>query len=278
MEMTMKIICNLVLGILLFANISYATLTPGTVPVTKTGGSSPVLQNGSITDTGTASGAGNVGIGSTNPSTTLDVNGTVSNTGEIVNGNVGIGTINPINPLVVNGSASFLGLGNVGIGSTIPGQALDVNGTMRSTGVLVNGNVGIGTASAGNPLVIVGSAQFIGAGNVGIGTTSPNNEFVLKGSSGHQWGTPIPVVTSCGTSPTIKGTDNDFQVQVGSVSATGCTITFGRGTYQDATCILENQSLGVVNAFTYTVSSTAVVASQTGLTGAILNGHCDFKN
>jgi hypothetical protein len=71
-----KIILSLILAFLVF-HVAFATLTAGKIPVTKTGGSSPVLQNGSITDTGTSGGAGNVGIGSATPGTALDVNGTV---------------------------------------------------------------------------------------------------------------------------------------------------------------------------------------------------------
>ena len=54
-----------------------STLTAGYTPVTAQGGSTPQLQNASIYDTGTTSGAGNVGINSTNPGQRLDVQGTV---------------------------------------------------------------------------------------------------------------------------------------------------------------------------------------------------------
>ncbi len=72
----MKILIGLLLTLIL-SSPTYATLTPGTIPVTKTGGSNPVLQNGSITDTGTASGVGNVGIGTSTPGKALDVNGNI---------------------------------------------------------------------------------------------------------------------------------------------------------------------------------------------------------
>jgi hypothetical protein len=57
---------------LIIPTLSYATLTVGNVPVTKTGGSTPVIQNSDITDIN-----GNVGIGSTNPGVALDVQGTI---------------------------------------------------------------------------------------------------------------------------------------------------------------------------------------------------------
>lgn len=71
----MKLLIKLILLTFCLNSVAYATLTPTTVPVTKTGGSTPVLQNGSITDTGTSAGVGNVGIGSSTPGQALDVNG-----------------------------------------------------------------------------------------------------------------------------------------------------------------------------------------------------------
>ena len=76
----MKKIMLLIAGVFL-TTLAYATLTNGVVPVTKSGTSNPpTLQNGSITDTGTAGGAGNVGINYPSPTDTLDVGGTAKAT------------------------------------------------------------------------------------------------------------------------------------------------------------------------------------------------------
>jgi len=130
-----------------------ATLTVTRVPVTKTGGSTPVLQNGSITDLGTSSGAGNVGIGSMAPGQLLDVTGTARVTGFTMSGH------SPINGYVLTASdsngdttwSSAGGIGgwtvsgndvyetnggNVGIGSSIPTEKLSIaNVTNGTTGV-----------------------------------------------------------------------------------------------------------------------------------------------
>lgn len=77
-----------ILGYGLLATISYAALTNGYTPVTKNGAANPpTVQNGSIFDTGTSSGFGNVGIGSTAPGATLDVGGGTVAIGHVINSN-----------------------------------------------------------------------------------------------------------------------------------------------------------------------------------------------
>ena len=78
---------------------------------------------------------GNLGIGSTSPSGTLDVEG----------------TINPAIFFATSATASD----NVGIGSFNPGQKLDVQGTVR----ILNGNIGIGTSNVGSLITIGGNCK-----------------------------------------------------------------------------------------------------------------------
>ena len=166
--------------------------------------------------------------------------------------------------------------GNVGIGSTVPRAKLEVDGTIYAT------NIGIGTTAPQAALDINGSIQASGTGNVfvsgniGIGTTAPTQVLGINGVIAHVWGAPIPVISSCGTGPAVKGTDNAFEITAGT-SATGCVATFA-GTYGDAICTVTNQSASAVNALTYTVSASAVTITQTALGGNLLDVHCDFKN
>lgn len=208
------------------------------------------------------------------------------------NGNIGIGTINPVNAIEVKGSLAGLGYG-------VQGENLDASGYgyFASYSAAGKGVIIASTGSGFSPLpsqtaILTDSGENLNFGNnaltvyetmdtngnVGIGTTIPNNRFVVKGSITQQWGTNIPVISSCGGgTPSVKGTDNDFQITVGTV-ATGCTASFG-GTYQDASCTVSNQSMSITSALGYTVSKTAIVISQdVGLSSDLLNVHCGFKN
>ena len=168
-----------------------------------------------------------------------------------LNGNIGIGTTAPKGKLEVDG---ILYATSIGINTTSPQTALDINGSIQATGT---GNVFV-------------------SGNVGIGTTAPTQVLGVNGVIAHVWGAPIPVISACGTGPAVKGTDNAFEITVGT-SATGCTATFA-GTYGDAVCTVTNQSVSVVNAMTYTVSATAVTITQANSGGNKIDVYCDFKN
>ncbi len=133
-----------------------------------------------------------------------------------INGNLGIGTTNPSFKLQVEGTAqlkgntSSVGLfvdsdGEVGIGTVTPSSLLEVKGTAQlmgsssTTGLVVNssGNVGIGTTNITQMLQVEGTAQIKGGaayvglvvttnGNIGVGTTSPSGYFTV-GSSGKKY-------------------------------------------------------------------------------------------
>src|SRR6185312_1553377 len=97
--------------------------------------------------------SGNVGIGSTAPGKTLDVQGTVRATAFVGDGSALTG-INSSQWATQNTTDVSLAGGNVGIGTTL---------TTTSALTVMNGNVGIGTWVPANLLDV--------KGNIGISTT-----------------------------------------------------------------------------------------------------------
>lgn len=85
-------------------------------------------------------------------------------------------------------------------------------------------------------------------------------------------GTP-PVVSSCGTSPVIAGSDNAFTITVGATT-TSCTISFKVPFNSTPTCVVSDQTQSLVNALSYSVTASAVTLSQTALGGSKLDVHC----
>lgn len=236
--------------LLTFSTLSYATLTNTMIPVVKNGASNPpTLQNGSVTDLGTSSGPANVGIGSTNPGTTLDVQGTVrainftsnsasfTGTGPGLTGGTGGFQFDPANLNVSSPTFNILTNGNVGIKTTTPITTLDVQGTITFDNI--NGNSEITNLNGSSFLarysdnttsnVYWGSTAAVGtkptvpiftigadSGNVGVGTdTTPDATLEIT----HKTGSPAfdisSTLTTTGDYMTVADGGN---VGVGSIN------------------------------------------------------------
>ena len=83
----------------------------------------------------------------------------------------------------------------------------------------------------------------------------------------------IPTLTSCGTgTPAISGTDFNGAVTLGT-SATGCTITFATAYTIAPFCNVTWQNTPLASQ-NYTVSTTAIILTQSSTSGNIVNYTC----
>ena len=115
-----------------------------------------------------------------------------------------------------------------------------------------------------------------GGSSMPTATGSYSGSTLLVGANGHiaTYMATAPVLSSCGSSPSITGSDTAFVITVGS-TATGCTATFNKTWTSNPVCTVTNQSQSIVSAMTYTVSTTAVTISQAaGLSGNIIDVIC----
>lgn len=112
------------------------------------------------------------------------------------------------------------------------------------------------------------------SGATTIGNSTTTFTFLTNGHITSTSTSNTPVLSSCGTTPSIVGSDAAGTVTVGSVAATGCTITFANAYVNAPACTVTEQTGSVTNVFSYTLSTTAIVVSQTGLTSDKLNYVC----
>jgi hypothetical protein len=124
----------------------------------------------------------------------------------------------------------------------------------RSSGLITDMKVGNTTA---NP-----TTEFQGTGLITI-----NPHVAYSGAS--------PIVSACGTGPTIDAhaSDNTGTVNVGTVAAASCTVTFASAFTTWNHCRITSQS--TIASFAYSYTLAAITVTGTSLVGDKFDYQCD---
>jgi hypothetical protein len=89
--------------------------------------------------------------------------------------------------------------------------------------------------------------------------------------------TTAPALTSCGTSPSISGTDVAATVTMGTGSPTGCTITFNTAFTSAPHCTVTWHGTPLTTQ-TYAVTNTALTLAQQATSSDIVDYQCIGPN
>ncbi len=114
----------------------------------------------------------------------------------------------------------------------------------------------------------------------GLGPTElVNGNFIeyLDTVGHHRVTGSTPVLTSCGTSPSIIGTDISGEVTMGTATPTGCVITFANTYTNKPLCTVTWQATPLASQ-SYTTTVTAITLVQTGTSSNKVNYKCDAQS
>lgn len=88
-----------------------------------------------------------------------------------------------------------------------------------------------------------------------------------------QGGTGTPALTSCGTTPSITGTDVAGTVTMGTGTPTGCVITFGTPYATAPHCVVSWIATPLASQ-SYATSATAITLTQTATSSNVVKYIC----
>ncbi|MBI3442636.1 MAG: hypothetical protein HY007_02630 [Candidatus Sungbacteria bacterium] len=254
------------------------------------------LGNASTTQIGSTGSAyfgttsGNVGVGTTTPSQLFSVHGNSYISGTLYLGAAvtATSTLN-VTGLTTLGNASTTQIGStgsayfgttsgsVGVGTTSPwGLSAIEQGTETYSFVVSNNG-------SSTPALSVNGVN--GNGKIGVGTTTPyagfsiqsnldalnTDAFVVATSSraavfgidndGHRFTSgPAPALSSCGTSPSVVGSDGGGTVTNGTSGGGACTLTFAKAFRATPYCNV-NTGANTASSSVTSISTSAVTFS-----------------
>ena len=104
------------------------------------------------------------------------------------------------------------------------------------------------------------------AGSLAFGFTSILDGIGLGSAT-------APALTSCGTSPSISGTDLSGTVTMGTGTPTGCVITFNSAKTAAPHCVVTWRATPLASQ-SYTISTTALTLTQTATSSNLVDYAC----
>lgn len=145
--------------------------------------------------------------------------------------------------------------------------------TIAST---LTGALGIGTTSPGALLAIKGTTSdipFLISSTTA--TLASSTLFMVDRAGSLHLGGGTPVLSSCGTAPSLGANSTD---QAGTMtfgaSAGGCTLTFSAAKASVPHCLVSTQAVSLVNAYTVAVTATTLTITQAASGGVLFDYFC----
>ena len=86
-----------------------------------------------------------------------------------------------------------------------------------------------------------------------------------------------PALTSCGTSPSIVGTDIAGTVTLGTAGPTGCTITFNSAYANTPICSVTWEATPLASQ-SYAVTASKITLTQTATSSDVVDFVCHAQN
>lgn len=179
---------------------------------------------------------------------------------------VALGNITP-NTAGLNGIISLPETNNTCFGSGasqetlcgLTGHAFGVNPNNSGSQTIAQLNFTLGSFTQGG---------LISPGGINVTGSSSNGHMLFSGPS-----LSAGALSSCGTSPTINGTDSAGTITVGSAAGTTCVLTFANAWGTAPSCVVTDDSAIVAIQGT-TTTTTLTLTGSAALTGAKLTYHC----